>query len=66
MLTGLRGDGSAGGSHRGTCYIGEKTVIDINTSMGDVSQARPHLALHSGQRVRQRALARIPGPGATT
>jgi non-ribosomal peptide synthetase-like protein len=32
--------------------IGEKTVLDINTSMGDVSQLGHTSALHSGQRVR--------------
>jgi non-ribosomal peptide synthetase-like protein len=32
--------------------IGEKTVLDINTSMGDVSQLGHASALHSGQRVR--------------
>jgi non-ribosomal peptide synthetase-like protein len=33
-------------------FIGEKTVLDINTSMGDVSQLGHTSALHSGQRVR--------------
>lgn len=33
-------------------FIGEKTVLDINTSMGDVSQLGHASALHSGQRVR--------------
>jgi non-ribosomal peptide synthetase-like protein len=33
-------------------WIGEKTVLDINTSMGDVSQLGHTSALHSGQRVR--------------
>jgi non-ribosomal peptide synthetase-like protein len=32
--------------------VGEKTVLDINTSMGDVSQLGHASALHSGQRVR--------------
>jgi non-ribosomal peptide synthetase-like protein len=32
-------------------FIGEKTVLDINTSMGDVSQLGHASALHSGQRV---------------
>jgi non-ribosomal peptide synthetase-like protein len=32
--------------------IGEKTVLDINTSMGDVSQLGHTSSLHSGQRVR--------------
>src|SRR4029077_10801376 len=32
--------------------IGEKTVLDINTSMGDVSQLGHASSLHSGQRVR--------------
>jgi non-ribosomal peptide synthetase-like protein len=33
-------------------FIGEKTVLDINTSMGDVSQLGHASSLHSGQRVR--------------
>jgi Phosphopantetheine attachment site len=33
-------------------FIGEKTVLDINSSMGDVSQLGHTSALHSGQRVR--------------
>src|SRR5690348_3083670 len=33
-------------------FIGEKTVLDINTSMGDVSQLGHTSSLHSGQRVR--------------
>jgi len=33
-------------------FIGEKTVLDINTSMGDVSQLGHTSTLHSGQRVR--------------
>ena len=33
-------------------FIGEKTVLDINTSMGDVAQLGHTSALHSGQRVR--------------
>lgn len=33
-------------------FIGEKAVLDINTSMGDVSQLGHTSALHSGQRVR--------------
>ena len=33
-------------------FIGEKSVLDINTSMGDVSQLGHASALHSGQRVR--------------
>jgi non-ribosomal peptide synthetase-like protein len=33
-------------------FIGEKTVLDINTSMGDVTQLGHTSALHSGQRVR--------------
>ena len=32
-------------------FIGEKTVLDINTSMGDVSQLGHTSSLHSGQRV---------------
>ena len=32
-------------------FIGEKTVLDINTSMGDVSQLGHASSLHSGQRV---------------
>ncbi|MFY9931990.1 MAG: Pls/PosA family non-ribosomal peptide synthetase [Streptosporangiaceae bacterium] len=32
-------------------FIGEKTVLDINTSMGDVSQLGHASALHSGQAV---------------
>jgi non-ribosomal peptide synthetase-like protein len=32
-------------------FIGEKTVLDINTSMGDVSQLGHTSALHGGQRV---------------
>ena len=33
-------------------FIGEKSVLDINTSMGDVSQLGHASALHSGQRAR--------------
>jgi non-ribosomal peptide synthetase-like protein len=33
-------------------FIGEKTVLDINTSVGDVSQLGHASSLHSGQRVR--------------
>jgi non-ribosomal peptide synthetase-like protein len=33
-------------------FIGEKTVLDINSSMGDVSQLGHASSLHSGQRVR--------------
>jgi non-ribosomal peptide synthetase-like protein len=33
-------------------FVGEKSVLDINTSMGDVSQLGHASALHSGQRVR--------------
>ena len=33
-------------------FIGEKTVLDINTSMGDVSQLGHASSLHSGQRAR--------------
>ncbi|MGH3418157.1 MAG: Pls/PosA family non-ribosomal peptide synthetase [Streptosporangiaceae bacterium] len=33
-------------------FVGEKTVLDINTSMGDVSQLGHASSLHSGQRVR--------------
>jgi non-ribosomal peptide synthetase-like protein len=33
-------------------FIGEKTVLDINTSMADVSQLGHASSLHSGQRVR--------------
>ena len=33
-------------------FIGEKTVLDINTSMGDVSQLGHASSLHSGQRCR--------------
>jgi non-ribosomal peptide synthetase-like protein len=33
-------------------FVGEKTVLDINTSMGDVSQLGHTSSLHSGQRVR--------------
>jgi len=33
-------------------FIGEKTVLDINTSMGDVAQLGHTSTLHSGQRVR--------------
>ena len=33
-------------------FIGEKTVLDINTSMGDVSQLGHASSLHSGQRTR--------------
>ena len=44
-------------------FIGEKTVLDIDTSMGDVSQLGHASSLHSGQRVPdRRALARVPGP----
>jgi non-ribosomal peptide synthetase-like protein len=32
-------------------FIGEKSVLDINTSMGDVSQLGHASSLHSGQRV---------------
>ena len=44
-------------------FIGEKTVLDINTSMGDVSQLGHASALYSGQKVPVgAALARVPGP----
>ena len=32
-------------------FIGEKSVLDINTSMGDVAQLGHASALHSGQAV---------------
>jgi len=54
LLPGLRGldPGPAGVTIGRNVFIGEKTVLDINTSMGDVSQLGHTSALHSGQRVR--------------
>ena len=42
-------------------FVGEKTVLDIDTSMGDGAQLGHASALHAGQRAGRRALARLPG-----
>ena len=42
-------------------FVGEATVLDIDTSLGDGAQLGHASSLHAGRRARRRALARIPG-----
>ena len=47
----------------GTCFVGEKTVLDIDTSMGDGAQlGHASVAARRAGGARRRALARVPGP----
>ena len=47
-------------------FIGEKSVLDINTSMGDVAQLGHASALHSGQQCRPASAGTGPRPSART
>ena len=47
-------------------FIGEKSVLDIDTAMGDVSQLGHASALYSGQRCRPASAGTAPRPSKRT